>query len=116
MEMIEYYPFEVYEEDNNVYASITNEQQLADYHSFFGEYGYEGNGYFWTGCIIQILEIVEPGLLDKIEFDPEANGFYAYLDNTNARAKFLEILCPIFNDRNLLTSYVQKLDRDRIDD
>ena len=83
---------------------------------FFEELGYTGNGYTWEGHIIQILEKLDKELLNHIEFDPEAGGFYAYADSAANQQKFMEILGPIFSDLGVLETYVTSADRSRIDD
>lgn len=111
-------PFYTHQEDGNfaIIAPLDSDELLEIYYPFFEEHGYEGNGYCWEGHIIQILEKVDKDLLDHIEFDPEAGGFYAYADSAANQQKFMEILGPIFSDLGVLETYVSAADRSRIDD
>jgi len=78
--------------------------------------GYEGNGYCWEGHITQLLEQLDPELLDHIEFDPEAGAFFAYADSKASMERFVNLLSPIFSDLTKLATYVEAADRDRVDD
>ncbi len=112
----EHYPFKIYDTDNFVISAEIEGELYPTYFDFFEKHGYSGNGYCWEGHIIQILEKKDSSLLSHINFDPEAGGFYAYADSEESRRKFLEILCPIFSDLNLLNKFVVAADRSRIDD
>lgn len=86
------------------------------YYNLFKKYGYNGNGYCWEGHIQQILEKKDRQLLKHIDFDSEAGMFAADADSKEAQQKFVEILSPIFSDLNVLSKWVKKADRSRIDD
>ncbi|WP_185155967.1 Imm51 family immunity protein [Fulvivirga kasyanovii] len=111
------YPFQI--SDNGqfaIIAAIESEDLYNKYYPLFEKHGYEGNGYCWEGHIIQILEKNNSGLLEHIEFDPEAGGFYAYADSKEAMEDFISLISPIFSDINKLEEYIQSADRNRIDD
>lgn len=112
------YPFQISDDDGeySIQAAIEDEELYPKYVEFFEEHGYTGNGYTWEGHITQILEKEAPDLLDEIDFDPEAGGFFAYTDSGEAQARFVEILSPIFSDLDKLKQHVLAADRDRIDD
>lgn len=112
------YPFTTSAEDGEylIQAGIEDADLHPKYTDFFEEHGYTGNGDTWTGHVIQILEKEDPDLLDELDFDPEAGGFFAYADSKEAQARFVEILSPIFSDLDKLKGYVSAADRDRIDD
>lgn len=110
------YPFKIYDTKSFVISAEIEGELYPKYAEFFEKLGYSGNGYCWEGHITQILKKVNPELLNHISFDPEAGGFYAYADTKEDRQKFLEILCPIFNDLKLLEDYVKKADRAKVDD
>jgi hypothetical protein len=112
------FPFQVTETDGNyaINASIESHELISKYHNFFQQHGYSGNGYCWEGHIIQILEKEDKELLEHIDFDPEAGGFYAYADSKEAQIRFINILSPIFSDLKRLEVYVKAADKDRVDD
>jgi hypothetical protein len=116
--MSQYYPFELLEVDGSyqIIAQIESDELHPKYYDFFAKHEYEGNGYCWEGHITQILEKIEGGLLDHIEFDPEAGMFSATADSKKSQLKFVEILSPIFSDMKKLEEWVKKADRSRIDD
>ncbi len=115
--MTDFYPFKISSEDGNysILADLTNEDLYPKYHDFFDEQEYEGNGYCWEGHITQILEKLDPELLEHIEFDPEAGAFFAYADSEANQRRFVELLSPIFSDLSKLEAYVASADSDRID-
>ena len=86
------------------------------YYNLFKKYGYEGNGPCWEGHIRQILENKDPGLLSHLEFDTEADAFFAYADSRQTQQKFVDILSPIFSNLDDLGGWVKKANRSRIDD
>lgn len=109
------YPFQTRSGDHFVIsAAVESGEILEKYGALFEKYGYEPNGYCWEGHIIQILE--QEGLLDHLDFDPEAGGFYAYADSEKTQLRFIEILSSIFQDLEALENYIKAADRDRIDD
>lgn len=111
------YPFQISDDGQyTIIAAIESEELYNKYYPLFEKYGYEGNGYCWEGHIIQILEKNDSELLEHIEFDPEAGGFYAYADSKEAMEDFIRILSPIFSDINKLEEYIKSADRNRIDD
>jgi len=113
-----YFPFKLYDDTDRftIMAGLEEPELYPTYADFFEKYGYEGNGYCWEGHIIQILEKTQPELLQHIDFDPEAGGFYAHLDTKENQLKFVEILSPIFSDLEKLAVYVKEADHSRIDD
>ena len=112
------YPFQVMDDDQQftILAALESDDLYEKYYPFFEKYGYEGNGYCWEGHIIQILEEKDKELLDHIEFNPEAGGFYAYADSKDSQTRFINLLSPIFSDIKKLEKYVKSADRERIDD
>lgn len=116
--MTGYFPFKI--SDDADHFSITAETEGPElypkYAGFFEKHAYSGNGYCWEGHITQILEQLDPGLLNHIEFDPEAGAFFAYADTKANQLKFVNLLSPIFSDLSKLEKYVEAADRDRIDD
>jgi hypothetical protein len=112
------YPFETMERDGqySIIAQIESAELFSKYNPIFERNGYSGNGYCWEGHIAQILDKVDKGLLNHIEFDPEAGAFFAYADSKSAQQKFIEILSPIFTDLRKLEEYIKSAQRDRIDD
>lgn len=112
------FPFQV--TDNNgqftILAALESDALFTTYYPFFEKHGYEGNGYCWEGHITQILEKKDKELLNHIEFDPEAGGFYAYADSKENRARFVNLLSPIFSDLAQLEAFVTSADKGRIDD
>ncbi len=111
------FPFQTSAEDGNytISADLESEALYPKYYDFFNEHEYEGNGYCWEGHITQILEQLDPVLLDHIEFDPEAGAFFAYADTKASMEKFVNLLSPIFADLTKLATYVAAADRDRVD-
>lgn len=116
--MTNYFPFKI--RDNSGHLIIIAETESPElypkYADFFEKYEYSGNGYCWEGHITQILEKLNPELLQHIDFDPEAGAFYAYTDTKENQIKIVELLSPIFADFAKLEAYVKNADRSRIDD
>jgi hypothetical protein len=116
--MAEYFPFEL-ADDNEAFSisvEIESPELFSKYQPLFERYGYSGNGYSWEGHIIQILENIDPELLETIEFDPEAGAFFASADTKENQIRFAELLSPIFSDMTELEGYIKNADRSRIDD
>ena len=113
-----YFPFELSKVEGGygITAPLESDKLYPLYHNFFKRNGYEGNGYTWEGHIVQILESLDEGLLDEIDFDPEAGGFYAYVDSKKAQQKFVKLLAPIFSDLEKLEIWVKRAEFDRIGD
>jgi hypothetical protein len=116
--MTDYFPFKI--SDNNgqflIIAEIESEELYPMYLKFFEQHEYSGNGYCWEGHITQILEKLDPELLEHIEFDPEAGAFFAVADTKENQMKMVQLLSPIFSDLSKLKGYILKADRSRIDD
>ena len=113
------YPF--YSDINNkevfsVTAVLNSPELYPKYYKLFAKYGYTGNGYCWESHIIQILEKLEPNLVDQIEFNSEADSFFAYCKSENSQKEFIKVLSPIFSDLTKLEEFIKKADRKRIDD
>lgn len=113
-----YFPFKITDTGGqySIIAETESKELYPKYANFFEKNGYSGNGYCWEGHITQILEELDPDLLNHITFDPEAGAFFALADSKENQLKFVEILSPIFSDFKVLEKYVKKADRDRIDD
>ena len=103
-------------EQFTVIAETESPELYPEYAELFEKYGYSGNGYCWEGHITQILEKLNPELLEHIDFDPEAGAFFAHSDTEENQKKFVELLSPIFSDLKKLEEYVKKADHSRIDD
>lgn len=115
--MTKEYPFKIESDDNfTISVAIESDEILEKYGALFEKHGYEPNGYCWEGHIIQILEQEDEDLIDHLDFDPEAGGFYAYADSKESQLRFVEILSPIFQNLETLENYIKAADRDRIDD
>lgn len=113
------YPFKTLPPADGRYtivAETEGEALFPKYVQFFEKHGYTGNGYTWEGHIVQILEKEDPGLLQHLEFDPEAGAFYVYVDSEASQQQFINRLSPIFADLSSLEKYVKAADRNRIDD
>lgn len=112
-----YYPFIIYNDGSYMIAAEIESKELFDkYTPVFEKYNYSGNGYCWEGHIIQILQEIKPSLLNRVMFDPEAGGFYAFADSEQSQREFAQILSNVFNDIPKLESYLNKADRSKIDD
>lgn len=118
MHILRPFPFEPREMEGTYYvtANIEGEGLHPKYHEFFARHGYEGNGYCWEGHAAQILEALEPGLLEHIAFDSEGGTFFADADSEAAQMRFVQVLNPIFSDLEVLEEWVKKADRSRIND
>ena len=115
--MKDYFPFEIMDNgQHTIVVALESEKLFPKYYDFFAKHGYEGNGECWAGHIIQILEKEDAELLNHIDFDPEAGGFYAYADSKENQLRFVNVLAPIFADMNKLEEYVKVADRAKIDD
>ena len=116
--MNEYFPFTISENDGMyvIMAEIESPELYLKYGEFFEEHEYSGNGYCWEGHIPQILERLNPGLLQHIDFYPEAGAFFAYADTKENQIKMVELLSPIFSYLEKLAEYVESADRSKIDD
>jgi hypothetical protein len=116
--MTNYFPFELTDISGQfaISAEIEGPELYTNYSEVFEKHDYSGNGYSWEGHIIQILEKIDPELLQHIDFDPEAGGFYAYADTKESQVRFVELLSPIFADMATLEDYIKKADRSRIAD
>ncbi len=106
-------PFDWPDEDDNVLAFLESDSEIS---KLFEKYDYEPNGYCWEGHITLILEEKNATLLESMEFDSEAGMFCAVFTDVKIIPLFLEIMVPIFQNMDLLKSYILKADRDRIDD
>lgn len=111
------YPFETYDNENHFEViQMQTKEVYEKYTTLFEKYNYSGNGYCWEDHIVQILEKENEELINSIHFDSEADTFFAYSEDEKTREELLKILCPIFQDLNLLEKYIQEADRSRIDD
>ncbi len=115
--MANYFPFTIsdYKGTFGIIAATETPELNSRYYDIFNKYEYEGTGYEWEGFIKQILEKVEPSLLPHLEFDPVEGGFYAYADTKETQLRFLDVLCPIFNDDTTLEDYISQVDRSKIE-
>ncbi|MEP7265289.1 MAG: Imm51 family immunity protein [Bacteroidota bacterium] len=116
--MTNYFPFTISTSEGKfiIQAATESPELYPTYAEVFARNEYSGNGYSWEGHIIQILEKLNPALLQHIEFDPEAGSFFCYADTKENQLKFVEILSPIFADLKKLEEYIKKANRTRIDD
>jgi hypothetical protein len=114
----DYFPFKISDDNGQflIIAEIESEELYPMYLEFFEQHEYSGNGYCWEGHITQILEKLDPELLQHIEFDPEAGAFFAVADTKENQMKMVQLLSPIFSDLSKLKGYILKADRSRIDD
>ncbi|MEM7514094.1 MAG: Imm51 family immunity protein [Bacteroidota bacterium] len=112
-----YFPFSKKEVEGEYYimVEVEREEIFKKYNPLFVKYDYSGNGYSWEGHINQILEKINPGLLDHLEFDSEAGLFTVKTDSERVLERFM-ILSSIFSDLSVLEKYIIEADRERIDD
>lgn len=112
-----YYPFSVLNDPRHtiaVYLYNVEDSILVKYVPLFEKYGYSGNGESWAGHIEQILEKKDPELLAHIQFDPEADAFFASFDSKDYQMRAINLLVPIFKDLGKLEQYLKSADSDRI--
>ena len=109
-------PFETLDNPSHAIRADIEGDLFPIYNPIFTKFGLSGNGYSWEGVVIQVLEQEHPELLQKIQFDPEAGGFYAFAENKDVQLKFMDVLCPIFQDTKLLEQFLSSIDRTQIDD
>lgn len=116
--MTDYFPFNIGDHDGqfSISAALEGPELYPKYVDLFEKHEYSGNGYSWEGHITQMLEKLDPILLEHITFDPEAGGFFAYADTKANQLKFVELLSPVFADTARLEEYLKTADRSRIDD
>jgi len=108
--------FEVDNLNNEIFIDLQSNKLYPRYYNMFAKYEYEGNGYCWEGHIEQILDDLQPELLDQIEFDPEAGSLTIISDDQKILKTVSELLNPIFEDLETLKSWISKANRDRIED
>lgn len=110
-----YYPFHIVsEEDMPLIYVYTLSHRYAQFRPIFNDYGYQTSGLVWSAHIIQILEERAPSLLFNTMFCPNKPSVYVYFDTYQALNQFQRVLAPIFQDFNLLESFIQKAKTDRI--
>ncbi|CAN5131352.1 hypothetical protein BH09BAC1_BH09BAC1_13660 [soil metagenome] len=112
-----YYPFSLLDDPRNtiaIYLYNSEDSILIKYAPIFEKYGYSGNGESWAGHIEQILEQVDPELLKHIDFDPEGDAFFAYVDTKENQLRIANILVPIFTDFNKLEKHLASANSERI--
>ena len=113
----DHYPFILYKDGSYMVAAEIESGDLYDkYNPIFEKYKYSGNGYCWEGHIKQMLQKENPSLLQHLDFDPEAGGFYVFADNEKSQREFANLVSKIFSDTNKLKSYLKSADRTKIDD
>ncbi len=115
--MTTYFPFQVI--DNNGRFTIIVETESPELYPKYADFLRNTDipvMILLGGHITQILEKINPGLLQHIDFDPEAGAFYAYADTKENQIKIIELLSPIFSDFTKLEAYVKTADRSRVDD
>jgi len=112
------FPFEIGENAGQFTITVATERPelYPKYAAFFERFHFSGNGYCWEGHITQIMEKMNPDLLQHIKFDSEAGAFFAIADTKENQLKFVELLSPIFADLKKLEEFVKKADPSRIDD
>ena len=108
--------FEIVGQNSKIIKAEIEGSQFKLYNQVFASNDYSGNGYCWADHIVQILEKVNPDLLGKINFDPEAGSFYMIANSISVKDEFLKVLCPIFMNTKELDNYLKSADRVRIDD
>jgi hypothetical protein len=112
-----YDPFIIYKDGSYMVAAEIESKELFDkYNPIFEKYEYSGNGYSWEGHIKQMLQMEKPLLLNHLQFDPEAGGFYVFADSEKTQREFASIVSKIFKDISKLEQYLKTADREKIDD
>ena len=115
---IEFYdPFIIYKDGSYMIAAEIENKELFDkYNPIFRKYEYSGNGYSWEGHIKQMLQKEIPSLLNHLQFDPEAGGFYVFADSEKTQRQFADIVSKIFKDISKLEQYLKTANREQIDE
>jgi hypothetical protein len=112
-----YYPFIIYKDGSYMIAAeIEYGESFNKYRPVFEKYGYSGNGYSWEGHIKQMLQKENPSLLQHLQFDPEAGGFYVFADNEKNQRLFADFVSKIFKDIPKLEGYLKSADKSEVDD
>ena len=116
--LTDYYPFKISKDNGKftILAQIESPDLYPKYVNFFEKHGSTGNGDSWAGLITHILNKNNPELLKHIEFDPEAGGFFAYVDTESNQIKIIELISPIFADFKKLEIYIKEADKSLFDD
>ena len=107
-----YLPFEV----QNKFFAVIADVSRPEFVQLFEKHNFQSNGYAWEGHILLILEKIAPELIPHIEFDPADDMFIMKADSAENQQRFVEILAPVFQDLDLLNSYIAAADPDMIDD
>ncbi|WP_328289588.1 Imm51 family immunity protein [Nocardia aurantiaca] len=68
----------------------------------FAEFGYDGGGYGWAGVARTAVMTQEPGLGERVNFDPEAGMFVAYGQDAEALRRLGALLRDAMADPAVL--------------
>lgn len=109
------FPFGVSELNNqfSIRVPLSDKALYEEYELLFNDLGIKHTGIVWEDYIINILERINPELLNHIEFDAEENGFYAYAATRNHQIEFVNTLTPIFRDKEILARYLVMQNKNR---
>lgn len=103
-----FYPFTHHAEGCfSISVQIWKEEVYQVYASIFDKYGQFPDGHCWEGLILHILENVDEELLNHIDFDSEADGFFAYADSKANQVRFLKVLSPFFQELQKLEETIK---------
>lgn len=91
-----------------------NTPELRAYELLFDKYSRVDWRISLVDTTALIMEEQAPELLDHIEFDEEAYLLDMYFDSEAAIQIFITVVCPIFQQLNLLENYLRRIaDREK---
>ncbi|MTK48855.1 hypothetical protein GL303_20470 [Nocardia seriolae] len=68
------------------YCLMLSDNHMLPTEPVFAEFGYDAGGYGWAGVARSALTTQDPGLADRLNFDPEAGMFVAHVVRLTASA------------------------------
>jgi hypothetical protein len=68
---------------------------------------YQSGGYSWEGIIYGAITLSDEGLLDKVRFDPEADGIAIWSNDEEALKKIGRLITVIKTDKEVLKQCIK---------
>lgn len=85
--------------------------EIDSHSNFLQNKGFQGGGYSWEGIVFGAIELSDPGILNSIRFDPEAEGLVIWSTDRTSLEKIGRLIAILKTDEEVLMECIEVAQR-----
>lgn len=109
-----YFPAEIFSQEQHYSVQITATSGMF-FTDEFAKYDLYGNGYCWEGIIEQLIGQKNPSLLNRVDFDSEADVCFISCSDEVSMNELAEIIHSFCSTKEKFLALLESIDTDELD-